>query len=240
MPPYYLQRFIWRYLQINNKDSKWGLHFLQACNAIKEKNLAALNWWISLDAALTGFGLINLTCEQSKYVLALDDDYMIMILSTDDYPFLYCNSSTFHWLISIYVKICLSSYIVGANLPVFIDLNCGSWYTNSNLHLTIMFPRGAGLSGMNLILCTYGNGQFNDNIMYKGMRLFVDADHARVVFDIRSIYFILFNFLGFTVHCKFVKQPFINTHSTDLETSAFYIVTKMEDYICHILYFLCV
>ena len=49
--------------------------------------MAALNWWISLDAVLTGFGLTNLPCEQAKYVLVQDDDYMIMIFSTDDFPF---------------------------------------------------------------------------------------------------------------------------------------------------------
>ena len=32
MPPYYLQWFMWRYLRINIKYSKWCQHFLQACN----------------------------------------------------------------------------------------------------------------------------------------------------------------------------------------------------------------
>ena len=73
MPPYYLQWLIWSYLQINIKDIKWGLHFLQACNVIQGTKPASLNWWISLDAVLTGFGLINLPCEQVVYVLDQDD-----------------------------------------------------------------------------------------------------------------------------------------------------------------------
>ena len=101
-----------------------------------------------------------------------------------------------------------------------------------------MYPNGAGISVMNLILCTYRNGQFDDYIIYEGMRLFVDADYARVVSDCLSISSILFTFLGITFYCKFVKQPFVNNHSTESETRAFYIVTRMEDYICHILSFL--
>ena len=41
MPPYYLQWFMWRYLWINIKDSKWCRHFLQACNAIQVTKPAA-------------------------------------------------------------------------------------------------------------------------------------------------------------------------------------------------------
>ena len=38
MPPYCLQWFMWRYLQINIKDSKWGRHFILACNVTQVKN----------------------------------------------------------------------------------------------------------------------------------------------------------------------------------------------------------
>ena len=99
MPPYYLQWFMWRYLQINIKYSKWGWYFLQAWNVTQLKKLAALNWWISLEAVLTAFGLINLPCEQAVYFLSQEDEYIIVILSTDDLFCLYCNSSTFHFLI---------------------------------------------------------------------------------------------------------------------------------------------
>ena len=99
MPPYYLQWFMWCYLHINIKDSKWGLHFLQACNVIQGKKPAALNWWISLDAVLNYVVLINLPCEQAVCVLAQDDEYMIMVLSTDELLCLYCESSTFHRLL---------------------------------------------------------------------------------------------------------------------------------------------
>ena len=87
---------MWRYLQINTKYNKLGQHLLQACNVIQGKKPTALNWWISLDAVLTGFGLINLPCEQAVYVLAQDDEYMIIILSTNYLLCLYRDSSTFH------------------------------------------------------------------------------------------------------------------------------------------------
>ena len=51
------------------------------CNS--SKKLAALNWWISLDMVTTDFGLINLPCVQAVYFLAQEDEYIILILSTD-------------------------------------------------------------------------------------------------------------------------------------------------------------
>ena len=48
-----------------------------------------------------------------------------------------------------------------------------------------MYPRGAGIYGMNLLLCTDVNGQFGDHIICEGMGLFVDPYHARVVSDRR-------------------------------------------------------
>ena len=98
-PPYYLQWFMWRYLRINIKDSKWCRHFLQSCNVIQVTKPAAWNWWISLEAVLTTFGLKNLPCEQAVYVLDQYCEYMIVILSTDDFLCLYPESSTFHRLL---------------------------------------------------------------------------------------------------------------------------------------------
>ena len=133
------------------------------------------------------------------------------------------------------MKNCLSSQIVATKVPVFIVLKCGACYLNLNLHHPITYPCGTDIFVMNLLLCTYWNGQFDDHIIHEGMGLFPYADHGRAVSDIRSISWILFTFLGITVHCKFGKQPFIDTHSTDSEARDFYIVTKMEEYICNIL-----
>ena len=79
----------------------------------------------------------------------------------------------------------LSSYIVGTNAPALIGLKGGTWYFNSKLQIPIMYPRGADISGMNLLLLKYWNGQFDEHIIFKGLVLFVDADHARVVSDLR-------------------------------------------------------
>ena len=99
MPPYYLQWFMWRQLWINIKYIKWGWHVLQSCNVIQGTKMAAWNWLISLDTVLTSFGLINLPCEQAVYVLDQYCEYMIVILSTDDFLCLYPESSTFHCLL---------------------------------------------------------------------------------------------------------------------------------------------
>ena len=101
-----------------------------------------------------------------------------------------------------------------------------------------MYPRGADIYGTNLLWCTYGNCQFDEHIIHNGLELFVDSNHAHVVDDLCSISCILFTFLGITVHWKVGKQTFITTHSTDSEVRTFYIVTKMDEYLRHILEFL--
>ena len=91
-----------------------------------------------------------------------------------------------------------------------------------------MYPRGADLSGTNLLWCTYVNLHFYDNIIRNGLELFVDADHVRAVADLCSISCIIFTFIGITNHWKVGKQNSIATHSTESEFRTFYIVTKME------------
>ena len=103
-----------------------------------------------------------------------------------------------------------------------------------------MYPRGADLSGTNLLWCTYGNFQFDKHIIRNGLELFVDADHAYAVSDLCSISCILFTSIGITLHWKVGKQTFIFTHFTESEVRNFYIVTKMEEYLRQILEFLSV
>ena len=98
-----------------------------------------------------------------------------------------------------------------------------------------MYPCGADLAGTKILWCTYGNVQFDEHIIRNGLELFVDADHAHDVTDLYSIYYILFTFLGITVYWKVGKKTFITTHSTDSEVCTLYIVTKMEEYLRHIL-----
>ena len=51
-----------------------------------------------------------------------------------------------------------------------------------------MYPRGAGLSVMKLLLYTFVNGHFGDHVICEGLGLFVDADHSNV-FLISDQYF---------------------------------------------------
>ena len=129
----------------------------------------------------------------------------------------------------------LYSYIFVNSVPALIGLKCGACYLNSNLQCPIIYPRGYDISVTNLLRYTYVNGQFYEQIIRNGLSLFVDADHACAVADCRSISCILFMLLGVTVHWKVGKHPFIATNSTDSEVRTFYIVTKMAEYICHIL-----
>ena len=87
-------------------------------------------------------------------------------------------------------------------------------------------------------LCTYVNGQFDENSIHNRLEFFVDSDHVHAVTYCRSISCILFIFLGVTVHWKVCKWTCIATHSSDSEVIAFYIATKMADYLRHILEFI--
>ena len=114
-----------------------------------------------------------------------------------------------------YMTNSLYSFIFCTNAPVFIDLKCVARYFNSKLHHPIIYPCGADISGTNLLRCTYGNGQFDEQIIHNVMELFVGIYHSYDVDDHRSISFIIFTLLGVTVHCKFGKKPCISTHPTD-------------------------
>ena len=95
--------------------------------------------------------------------------------------------------------------MIGNNVPGFIDLTCGVRFLNFKLHCPSMYPRGADITGTNLLRCMYGIVHFDEKIVRNEMKIFVDADDARSVYDCRSISYIFFTFLGFTVNCKVVK-----------------------------------
>ena len=105
MPQYYLQWFYWHCPSIKIKYIKWGWHVLQACNGIQGPKPSGWNWWIDLDLVLTGFVLINVPCEQALYVLAQDDEYMIVLVST--YELIFSIVTLLHFI--TYLSICANT-----------------------------------------------------------------------------------------------------------------------------------
>ena len=83
-------------------------------NAMESKEKpAGRNWWISLDEFLTDFGLSNVPLEQALYVLAQEDEFMVVPVSTDELLCCYYHSSKFCCLLVHMHKLfpCTSQYV---------------------------------------------------------------------------------------------------------------------------------
>ena len=80
------------------KESKKGSHLLQACNLIHIIKPAKRNWWISPGIVLNDCGLHNFPCRNVLYVFAKQDEYMIVMVSTDDLFSFFCNPHALNYL----------------------------------------------------------------------------------------------------------------------------------------------
>lgn len=128
-----------------------------------------------------------------------------------------------------------ASYAAFPTRPAFHGLKRQAKYFACNLHRPIVYPRGASLDGTTKLKYDFGNGEFEEKIILNNLEMFPDANHARGVDDRRSITSIIFTLLGVAIHWKVNKQPALAVHSTDAEIRAFYLGTKLAEYIRQIL-----
>jgi hypothetical protein len=103
-------------------------------------------------------------------------------------------------------------------------------YLATHPHVPIFYPR-IRINGTQEMRYDYDPGNFHRMIISNNLGVWPDADHARDQKARRSMTCVLALLLGVIIHWKMERQNCVAAHTTDSEVRAFYVGTKINQYL---------